>query len=135
MNMAGLHCLYCSVGSWGHSEAVPQDNVEVESKDKYGRTPLSYAAIMGHKIIVRLLLAQDNVKVDFKDYRNRTPLSYAAGNGHRTIVKLLLTQDNVGLLFLQLSCSWNICWTSLSASTSRVARDTLYCIFHHIKVS
>jgi ankyrin repeat protein len=34
---------------------VARDDVEADSKDRDGRTPLSYAAASGHEAVVRLL--------------------------------------------------------------------------------
>jgi ankyrin repeat protein len=70
-------------------------NVDVESKDRDGRTPLSWAAENGHEAVVRLLLATGNVHVESKDRDDRTPLSWAAGNGHEAVVRLLLATGNV----------------------------------------
>ncbi|KAI9860058.1 MAG: hypothetical protein M1813_006406 [Trichoglossum hirsutum] len=72
--------------------------VDVDSKDTYGRTPLSWAAGNGHEAVVKLLLATEKVDVDPKDsYSGRTPLSWAAVNGHEAVVKLLLATEKVDL--------------------------------------
>jgi ankyrin repeat protein len=63
----------------------------VESKDRDGRTPLSWAAAQnGHEAVVKLLLEKGKAELESKDKDGRTPLSWAAGNGHEAVVKLLL---------------------------------------------
>ena len=61
-----------------------------DPEDSYGRTPLSWAAMNGHEVVVKLLLDK-GAELETKDteYR-RTPLSYAARSGHEAVVKLLL---------------------------------------------
>jgi ankyrin repeat protein len=48
---------------------VAQADVDPNSEDKDGQTPLSLAAKSGHAAVVRLLLARDGVKAD----SNHTP--------------------------------------------------------------
>ena len=62
---------------------------DLDSKDSYGRTPLSYAARNGHEAVVRLLL-ENGAKLETKSNNSQTPLSYAAENGHEAVVRLLL---------------------------------------------
>ena len=72
-------------------------NANVESSDKDGRTPLSWAAEKSHVAIVKLLLDKNaNVKSEDKD--GRTPLSWAAENYfNRGVLELLSQQkDNDG---------------------------------------
>ena len=59
------------------------------SEDKYGRTPLSYAAMAGHEMVAKQLL-KAQAAIDLKDQSGRTPLSLAAAAGHERIVKQLL---------------------------------------------
>ena len=66
-----------------------QNGAEVESKNKWGRTPLSIAMSHGQKAVVELLL-QEGAEVESKDKWGQTPLSIAAGNGHEAVVELLL---------------------------------------------
>jgi ankyrin repeat protein len=63
--------------------------VDVDSKSKYGQTPLSWAAERGHEAVVKLLLATDKVDVNSKDSSSRTPLSWAVERGHEAVAKLL----------------------------------------------
>ncbi|KAF2801528.1 ankyrin [Mytilinidion resinicola] len=63
--------------------------VDVDSKDSWGQTPLSWAADNGHEAVVKLLLDTGKVDFDSKDSLGRTPLSWAAENGHEAVVKLL----------------------------------------------
>ena len=74
---------------------LAKDGVDLDSKDKDGRTPLSLAARIGHEAVVKLLLAKDGVDPDSEDICGRTPLSYTAGNGHEAVVELLLAKDDV----------------------------------------
>ncbi|MCJ1384636.1 hypothetical protein MMC17_007754, partial [Xylographa soralifera] len=71
------------------------EDVQVDSKDNYGQTPLSWAAEEGHEAVVRLLLKQKNVQADSKDKYGQTPLSLAARQGHVAVVKLLLQRKDV----------------------------------------
>ncbi len=68
---------------------------QADSRDKHGRTPLSYAAEMGNITTVLLLIERKDVQADSPDQRRRTPLSYAVGNGYKAIAKLLLERADV----------------------------------------
>ncbi|KXX76648.1 Ankyrin repeat domain-containing protein 50, partial [Madurella mycetomatis] len=66
---------------------------EINSVDKHGRTPLSYAVWSGNVAIVKLLI-QAGAQVDIEDNTGGTPLSYAVCSGHREMMKLLLEREN-----------------------------------------
>ncbi|CZR60318.1 uncharacterized protein PAC_10214 [Phialocephala subalpina] len=70
------------------------EDVDVDSEDKEGQTPLLLAARNGHTAVVELLLERV-AKPDCKNKRGQTPLIYAARNGHEEVVELLLGTNNV----------------------------------------
>jgi ankyrin repeat protein len=51
--------------------------IEVDLKDKDGRTPLLWVAGEGHEAVIKLLLGTGKVEVDLKDSLGRTLLSRA----------------------------------------------------------
>ncbi|KXH63431.1 hypothetical protein CSAL01_04545 [Colletotrichum salicis] len=64
-------------------------NIDINGKDSYGRTPLSWAAEYGHEAVVRLLLDR-GAHIEAADEEGRTSLLWAAENGHEAVVELLL---------------------------------------------
>ncbi|KAI9678400.1 MAG: hypothetical protein M1822_008046 [Bathelium mastoideum] len=70
-------------------------NIEVNSMNKDGRTPLSWAAERGHEGIIQLLLQRSQVDVNSMDKYGQTPLGWAARRGHQSIVQLLLKTGQV----------------------------------------
>ena len=70
----------------GHEALVKQlldtKQVDVDSKDNDGRTPLSWAALHGQEATVKQLIDTKQVDVDSKDNDGRTLLSYAAQIGY-----------------------------------------------------
>ncbi|KAK1140225.1 hypothetical protein N8T08_010522 [Aspergillus melleus] len=70
-------------------QQLVNEGFPADSRDRKGRTPLSYAASNGNEAITFALLEQ-NVAVDSKDDDGRTPLSYAASHGYDAIVQILL---------------------------------------------
>ncbi|KAF2177092.1 ankyrin [Zopfia rhizophila CBS 207.26] len=72
------------------SYLISTGKVDVDLKDNYGRTPLSWAAENGHEAVVKLLLDTGKVDVDPRDDKyGWTPLSWAAEGRHEAVVKLL----------------------------------------------
>ncbi|KAH8128466.1 hypothetical protein LI328DRAFT_141020 [Trichoderma asperelloides] len=67
--------------------------VDVNLRDSFGRTPLSYAAEKGHTDMIKALLAHKNIDVNLNDIYNRTPSSWAASRGHENVIKLLLDNN------------------------------------------
>jgi ankyrin repeat protein len=64
---------------------VERDDVEVDSKDDYGRTPLSWAAERGHKAVVQLLVERVDVEVNSKD-NNEVSLDMDGSDSRRRLI-------------------------------------------------
>ena len=79
----------------GNIEAVKQHldaGADVNAKDRYGRTPLNYAATRGLKEIIELLIAKGadvNTKIEVGDYKGQTPLDGAIQWNHPETADLL----------------------------------------------
>ena len=65
---------------------------KIDSVDRYGRTPLSYAVWIGNVAVVELLI-KAGARADLKDEIGGTPLSYAVCNGYKKVIELLLKGD------------------------------------------
>ena len=70
------------------------DDIEVNTKDKAGRSLLSYAVQHGCKAVVKILVVQDDVEVNTKDTCGCSPLSYATKFGHEVAMKILAMWDD-----------------------------------------
>ncbi|OWT43043.1 ankyrin repeats (3 copies) domain-containing protein [Pochonia chlamydosporia 170] len=71
-------------------EVLLAASADIESADKYGRTPLLLAAENGYGDIVKVL-TDNGANVNSQDHEyGRTPLSWAAANGYEAIVKVLV---------------------------------------------
>ena len=55
--------------------------VDINVRDRFGRSPLYYAATTGHEGIMKLLLETQKVEVDARANAKHTSLSSAARNG------------------------------------------------------
>lgn len=66
------------------------ENVDLDTADENGRTPLSPAAQFGFTSILETLLGTGKVDQDSKSNLGRTPLSYAAEEGNLGSVKALI---------------------------------------------
>src|SRR5699024_10668873 len=73
---------------------LKRKSTDVNSVDiEHGQTALSWAASMGHKEVVRLLVRHDPTTSGIKDYGGRTPLSRAAAGGHTAVIDILLSHS------------------------------------------
>ncbi|KAF4337347.1 ankyrin repeat domain protein [Fusarium beomiforme] len=67
---------------------------DIKEEDHYGRTPLSFAAAMGHRNICEFLLCK-GADTSHRDHvYGQTPLSFAAAHGHKDVVELLLSHGS-----------------------------------------
>ncbi|KAF2431165.1 hypothetical protein EJ08DRAFT_696835 [Tothia fuscella] len=64
--------------------------IDINKKDKEGRTPLSFAVSYGYLGIAQIMVRAKGVNVNLSDYGGRTALSYAAFNGDVKMIQLLL---------------------------------------------
>jgi ankyrin repeat protein len=63
---------------------------DINQRDSIDRTPLAWAAGMGHEEMVMILLEREDVDPSLPDNYDRTPLGWVALDGHEEVVKLLL---------------------------------------------
>ena len=61
-----------------------RNDVDPDSLDNVGQTPLHYAALNGHGEVVEILLGRDDVNPNASDGGDQTPLCGAAFNGHES---------------------------------------------------
>ncbi|KFZ16979.1 hypothetical protein V502_04810, partial [Pseudogymnoascus sp. VKM F-4520 (FW-2644)] len=99
MNVTGIHLAADFGMAYWIQELMYGDGnkicMYIDARDSHGQTPLSRAAVSGHKAVVKLLVEQDDVVTDSKDNDGWTPLLRAAARGHAAIVKLLVERDDV----------------------------------------
>ena len=65
---------------------VESPDIDPNSSDSDGLTPLSYAANWGREDLVEWFLEHSDINPDLPDNNHRTPLSYAASTGHEGVV-------------------------------------------------
>jgi ankyrin repeat protein len=94
-------------------------DVDVDSKDNYGQTPLSFAAQNGHEAIVSLLL-EKGADPAIRDSSGLTPLIHAARGGHRRVVDLLLEANNVSQDLTAACQQMRLLWAAENCSVADV---------------
>ena len=109
MYMRGPH-LAAYFGLKNAMNALLTHRYDLDSKDDYGRTPLSRAAEGGHEAVVKLLLDERaDLDVNCKDRNGRTALLWAAEKGHEAVVQQLLEKRDD----LDVNCKDGDGWTAL----------------------
>jgi ankyrin repeat protein len=67
---------------------LAQDDINVNSRDKYGQSPLWHATENGNLEATKLLLGQDDIDVNSRDVYGQSLLGHAAANGNLEATKL-----------------------------------------------
>ena len=68
---------------------LDRQDVNPDKPDNEGNTPLSWAAITGHELLVKQLLDQEDVNPTAPDKNGHIPLWYASRKEHEGVVSLL----------------------------------------------
>ena len=87
-SMKGIH-IAAFLGLTQAIEALKETGNDVLQQDSRGRTPLSWAAELGHVETVCKLLQHD-LEGDKEDFDGHSPLTYASRKGHIKVVGLLV---------------------------------------------
>jgi ankyrin repeat protein len=103
-------------------------DLDPNSKDHHGRTPLWWSASNGHVSVAALLLERDDIRLNETDDNGWTPLHEAAGNGYKPIVKLLLRKNGVDAELLD-----NRGLTALSWATKNGHADIVEILNGHME--
>ncbi|KAK1762458.1 ankyrin repeat-containing domain protein [Phialemonium atrogriseum] len=100
-----------TVLSWasvqGHDNIVElflKEGCDPSTTDKFGLTPLSFAAATGRKAVAKLLLPDGQTYPDSKDKWDGTPLLWAIVNGHTSISEFLVEKGAK----MPLGGEWNL---------------------------
>jgi ankyrin repeat protein len=89
--LRGLH-LAAYLGLEDVVRQLIQRGDQINIRDSFGGTPLTWAARNGREAAVQLLL-ENGADPSGRDKYGRTPLAWAASTGHEGVVKLLLEED------------------------------------------
>jgi ankyrin repeat protein len=78
-----------------HNRCPPFSPQDVSMADEERRTPLHWAAGMGHPEVAALLI-KEGAALEAADSKGNTPLMYAAGYGRPNLVRMLLSAGAKG---------------------------------------
>ena len=79
---------------------INNKRVEIDTQDASGNTPLIWAARLGHKDVVELLINRKEAPANLlchDNIYNQTPLSWAMENKHTSVVELLLRDQHIDI--------------------------------------
>ncbi|KFA80527.1 hypothetical protein S40288_10381 [Stachybotrys chartarum IBT 40288] len=96
----------------GHDAVIPSflgsRHVDINSKGRHGRTPLSWAFAAGHEAIVQRLLETHDIDVSSRDENGCTPFIWAAKSADAIVVQTLIegsakinAEDRCGVSVIQ----------------------------------
>ena len=101
------HANYCSdrllhmVSKEGYKEVLekllqlPPINVQVNTVDQYGYTPLHYAILNGHLDVSHLLIQSEKLNINYRDHNKNTYLHVAVLRNAFNIIDLLLRSNHI----------------------------------------
>ena len=98
-----------------------ENGTQPDAKDRFGATPLFFAASRRHEDVIRLLMTREDVNPNVRGHCGRTPLMVAARDGYTAIVQLLLTYETVDInakdevparSALHYAVPWHLTWQS-----------------------
>ncbi|KAM6484754.1 hypothetical protein HDV62DRAFT_379133 [Trichoderma sp. SZMC 28011] len=119
------------IAVWKILQAEPQ--VQLNAKDRDGKTPLLLAAVHGDEDFFKYLFAQDGIETDIQESHGWDLLTCALLGKNTTIIKMILDRGNFDLDHMDLYGRTNFEWSThlgvhaVLASASRmpeVARQT-----------
>ncbi|KAH8122467.1 ankyrin repeat-containing domain protein, partial [Trichoderma asperelloides] len=76
---------------------LARSDINLNTKDVMGNTPLSIAVLNEDEEIAELLLRTQGIDVNTKNYESDTPLIHAIRNNNTSIIKLILNSDQINV--------------------------------------
>ena len=74
---------------------LKKNNINLNIKDKYNRTPLHYACSKGYIEIVKILIKDPRIEINVFDKYYYTPFHLACIYNHLNIVKILINNSKI----------------------------------------
>ena len=93
--------------------------VDVEAKDREGKTALHIAAERGYVMMCQRIIAQPRINLQEVDHQGRTALAYAMDGGHVRVVELLVGREDCDISQLfDCHCGDGLCQTGYGENCS-----------------